>query len=168
MSDAKVEVFAGVLEICKIETERVAGEVREEDRLLQLREGKAHPLWLIGHLANSTDLLGLSWALGIGPMLPEDYRKRFSPDFAGGLPVTIQAEDYPSWEEALDAYRRVFDRFLEGVRNVRDEDLDEKPRAPVPVGFEKLFSSVGACLRIMVMHDNYHRGQLGMLSKLRV
>jgi hypothetical protein len=166
MSKAKVELFQEMLEISKKETLKTAGKVPEGKRFTQTCDGKAHPLWLLGHLANTIDVVGTVWAFGGERALPKNYGLKFAPDFAGGIPITTDPEDYPAWEEIVGHYEVAFDRFLDHCRTIEDSDLPQEGRGRIPEEMKKHFSSIGVILRIMVMHESHHRGQMSMLAKI--
>ena len=51
MSDVRAAVYAGELERCIRATVKLAEEIAADKRFVQARPGKAHPVWLLGHLA---------------------------------------------------------------------------------------------------------------------
>jgi hypothetical protein len=166
MSNPMVEVYRQQLKLCRNETLRVAGEVKPEQRLVQLREGKAHPMWLVGHLTSTINSVTLQWMLGKGSLVPKGYGRTFAPDFAGGTPITNKPEDYPEWDEVVALYSRVMDAAIEGIASIPDEDLDLPLKGAMPEGLRSFFSTNGKTLAIMASHDSYHRGQIGLLSHL--
>ena len=166
MNQATVLAYHQLLEMCKAQTLKTCQEVKPEFHLHQLKEGKGHPLWLLRHLANNLDVVGNFWTYGEGPVLAKKYGMKFAPDFAGGDPITNNPDDYPSWETLMEDYASIFDSFLERVKKTSDEELQEAPRGPVPEGMSDFFSSIGNDLRIMVLHDTHHRGQISMIAKL--
>lgn len=165
MSKAKVELFQEMLEISKKETLKTAGKIPIGRRFSQTCDGKAHPLWLLGHLANTIDVVGTVWGFGGERTLPKQYGLRFAPDFAGGIPITANPEDYPGWDEIAGLYEKAFDRFLEHCGTISDADLPQEGRGRIPEEMKVHFSSIGTILRIMVMHESHHRGQMSMLAK---
>lgn len=166
MSNPKVDVYRGQLAFCRGETVRVAEGVSPEKRLAQLREGKAHPMWLVGHLTNTVNTVVIQWMLGNGTMVSKGFGHTFAPDFAGGAPITNQPGDYPEWDEVLDLYKRIMDSAIESLSVLRDTELDLPLKGNVPEGLRSFFSSNGRTLSIMASHDSYHRGQIGLLSHL--
>ncbi|HRK36618.1 MAG TPA: DinB family protein, partial [Candidatus Hydrogenedentes bacterium] len=97
----QLELLASQLKSCMDQTLHIASGVPESARCTQLKPGKAHPLWLIGHLANTINLLLLHWTLQVEGVVPKEYRKKFAPDFGGGDPVTPDPADYPAWDEVV-------------------------------------------------------------------
>jgi len=166
MSSAKVELLQEQLTSCRDETLRVAGSVSEPDRFRQLKEGKAHPAWLVGHLTSTVNTVVLRWMLAQRVELPKGFGRQFAPDFAGGLPITNNPADYPAWDDLLPLYESVMTAAINGIGNLSDADLPNPLQGEVPEQLRNFFSSNGKSLCIMVSHDSYHRGQIGMLSKL--
>ena len=75
--------------------------VTDDKRYRQLKEGKSHPLWLIGHIANTNNLLINMWCLEGESVIPKDLIKKFSPDFSGGTPPSPDGSCYPSCDEVV-------------------------------------------------------------------
>lgn len=166
MSNPKIELFSELLETCITETAKVAGGVREQDRLLQLKDGKAHPLWLVGHLTNTLNTIVLQWVLGAESALPRAYGRTFAPDFAKGAPITKNPADYPGWDEVLEYHQKIGAQCVEGIKTLQDADLSQPLKGPVPDSRRDSFKTNQIALTRMINHDNYHRGQIGLLSKL--
>ncbi len=166
MSNSHVALYRQQLGMCHSETSRVAGTVPENVRYRQLAEGKAHPLWLVGHLTNTINTVVIRWMLEDDQIIPKGFGRRFAPDFAGGNPITSNAADYPAWNEVVDLYDRSMKAAIDGLEKLTDDDLPQPLRGDVREQMRDFFSSNGKTLNIMVLHDSYHRGQIGMLSKL--
>jgi len=166
MAEPKIEVLAEQLEKAQKETLHVAEGVPEGARLKQLQEGKATPLWLIGHLANTINSVVLRWMLDTDHVLTKEQTKLFGPDFAGGTPPATDAAIYPPWEEVVGRYDSAMRRAVQGVRDMRDDDLPRPLKGNVPDAMRQFFSSNQVTLYQMVQHDAYHRGQISLLSKL--
>ena len=166
MSTPQIELIQQQLTMCQADTLRVAGSVSEADRFKPLKEGKAHPAWLIGHLANTIETVVNRWMLLEEGRLPKGFGRKFAPDFAGGLPITPNPADYPAWDEVVDLYAQLMTAAIEGIEKFSDTDLPEPLPGELPEPMRGFFSSIGKTLNIMVLHDSYHRGQIGMLSKL--
>ena len=161
-----VELLAEQLAFCREQTLKTASGVPESSRLVQLRPGKGHPLWLLGHLANTANVIVIQWTLNAESITTKEFRKKFAPDFGGGDPVTPNAADYPSWNEVVAAYEKAFDAAVEGVKKLTDADLPNPLPGRIPDPLRQHFSSIGTTLNIMVLHDSYHRGQIGLISAL--
>ncbi len=166
MSQEAVLGFHQLLEMCKKSTLRNCEGVKPEDRFRQLKEGKAHPLWLLGHLANTIDVVGNLWTYNQPPVVAKKYKFKFAPDFAGGDPITAEPDNYPPWEELLEDYSTAFDSFLEKVKQTQDQELPEDPRGPVREDKKDFFNSIGKNIQVMILHDTHHSGQVSMISKL--
>lgn len=164
--DSKIELLVEQLSFCREQTLKTASGVPDASRLRQLRPGKAHPLWLLGHLANTANVVMIQWALQHESITPKGFGKKFAPDFGGGDPVTDNASDYPAWDEVVGVYEKAFETALENVRKLSDAALPKPLPGRIPEPLRQHFSSVGKTLNIMVLHDSYHRGQIGLLAAL--
>lgn len=166
MSQEIVQGYSQLLEMCKNQTIKTCEGVRPEDRFYQIREGKAHPLWLLGHLSNTIDVVGNLWTYNQPPVVAKKYKFKFAPDFAGGDPIVTDPESYPTWEDLVEDYRTAFDAFLKNVRGTQDAELPEDPRGPVREDRKDFFNSIGKNIQVMILHDTHHRGQISLISKL--
>lgn len=166
MSRAKVETLCELLDSCRSTTLEFAGKVPERARLRQIEPGKAHPLWLIGHLAGSANAVGLRWVLGSESILEPEFGVAFAPDFMKGKPITSNAAEYPSWEEVLGIYDRVMKTLIEAVSRLSDEDLPGPPRGKMPERLLPYFSTIGKGVARLSLHDSHHRGQMSLIANL--
>ena len=166
MSNVRVSLLADLVEGARKHTLEITASVPESHRLKQLQEGKATPLWCVGHLANTVNAIVLVYTLEEASLMSKEQSVLFSPDFIGGKVPTGNADDYPSWDEVIELYNTVFDKALVGIRNLDDGVLDKPLPGNVPEDFRSFFSSIGTTLGIMINHDAYHRGQIGMIAKL--
>lgn len=164
--DSKVELLLEQLAFCREQTLKTASGVPEASHLVQLRPGKGHALWLLGHLANTADVVMIQWALNGASVTDKSFRKKFAPDFGGGDPVTPDAADYPTWDEVVGVYNKAFDAALEAVKKLSDADLPNPLPGRIPDPLRQHFTNIGTTLNIMVLHDSYHRGQIGLLAAL--
>lgn len=165
MARSKIEVYEKLLKTTFAETAKAAENVPAEKRMRQPTEGKAHPLWLLGHLAFATDTILNGVLLGGEMSLPEPYRKMFAPDIIGGAPVTSDASAYPAWNDVVAQYGRVTAKALELMQSAQDADLAGGMKGRKPQGFEDFFKSFEGVLNTMLLHDAYHRGQMNLLAK---
>lgn len=165
MSQAKVQALAASLQYTVNETAKAAAKVPEAARLKQLAEGKAHPLWLVGHLAQALDNIFIVWTLGGEHAIPKHYAKKFAPGIMGGETITGDAENYPAWDEVLEHYKTLGAQAAAMIGQLQDEELDGDPKA-MPEQARSFFGNLGGTLTSMIAHDSYHRGQLGMLVAL--
>lgn len=166
MSQILVETLASILEKTMQSTLREASLVREQDRFLQLKAGKGHPAWFLGHLASSCDLVGTHWVVGLPAQFDESFRKKFAPDFLQGDPITPRPEDYPDWAEITAAYERAMRRFIDSVKGLTDEELPGPPRGDLPERLRERIPSLQIGATMMVLHDSHHRGQLAMIGHM--
>lgn len=166
MSRAKVEVYQGLVKAAVDSTVAAAEKVAEGDRLRQTGEGKAHPLWLLGHLTQTLSLFAVEWISCGDSFLPKGYGKAFMAAFAGGVPITGNADDYPAWDEVLENYKKVGEKAVAALDGLQDSELPEPLKGPCPDEFRKTFDSNEKTLTIAVVHDAHHRGQIALLANL--
>ena len=166
MSNPKIELYVEMLRKAHADTLRAAAAVPETHRLVQLAPGKATPLWLVGHLANTMNTVVLRWTIQSDSLLDRGVAKLFSPGFAGGTPSTDDAAIYPAWDEAAALYDQIMARAVAGIGTLDDNVLDQPLPGRVPDPLRQFFSTVGVTLSQMVAHDAYHRGQLAMIGAL--
>jgi len=164
MSDARAAVYASELERCISTTVKLAESIDADKRYVQAREGKAHPAWLLGHLASSLDNNVGVWVLNGDRMLPKGWGRPFAPDFAGGNPITENTDEYPIWGDILGVYKKIGAACVEGVRALTTEELDGDLHGNVPDQFRAIFGNVEATISTMIRHDSHHRGQMAMLA----
>lgn len=166
MSKDRIEMLAASYEGTMKATLEAAGKLPAEKRMKQLQDGKAHPLWLMGHLAFAFDVITNTIALGGTPVLPGNYFQKFAPDFVGGEAVTGNADDYPAWDEVVANYEKAGRAVIAKLRELEDADLSGGPKGSPPPGNEDFFKVLGVMLGGMPLHDSYHRGQMNMVAAL--
>lgn len=162
----KAEVYADIYQSCINATTRVAGEVPEDKRLTQAADGKAHPLWLVGHLAMSMDMLVGNWVLGADLGIPPEWGQIFGPTEFGGRAITANAADYPSWDDVVSTYKKSGDKAVAAIRALSDDQIDGEALGGMPDQFRKQFGNCEASLRSFAAHDSHHRGQITLLAAL--
>lgn len=160
------ETIADLLAFGHEQTLKTAERVPDEKRLVQPRDGKAHPLWLVGHLANTANVVMLQWTLNGDSITPKGFGKKFAPDFGGGDPIVSDPAQYPSWDEVIRIYAEAMNKAIDGIRTLDDAVLPDPLPGRIPDPLRSFFSSVGRTLQLMVNHDAYHRGQIGLLAAL--
>ncbi|GMV99551.1 MAG: hypothetical protein AMXMBFR84_06900 [Candidatus Hydrogenedentota bacterium] len=165
MGNTQVALLRTMLDMSTLETVQVAESVPENARFLQIRQGKAHPAWLLGHLANTLNVVVLQWVLEKESVTPKGFNRRFAPDFAGGLPITGEAGDYPAWSEILDTYNGVRTQVMGSMLDLQDEELPNPLKGRVPDPLRSFFDTNISTLMRMIRHDSYHRGQMALLGK---
>lgn len=167
MPNTKIQLYIEMLEGARKHTLQVADSVPENKRFKQLQEGKATPAWLIGHLANTLNVFVTMFILEEESLLTKEQGHVFAPDFAGGKTPTENPDEYPAWDEIIALYNGVYDHALKGLAALDDGILPKPMASQMPERLRDYFSSVEATLRILISHDAYHRGQIGLLAKLR-
>ena len=68
MNNSRTELYAELYEAAIKATVKAAEKVPEDKRTRQAQNEKAHPLWLLGHLAFSFDTVVNVWALNGEPV----------------------------------------------------------------------------------------------------
>jgi hypothetical protein len=167
MSQNTIEFIAGLIDRCRDLTLQTAGKVPDTHRFRQLQEGKAHPLWLVGHLAGATNAVALHWVLGAPSVLDKSFGKMFAPDFMQGDPITTNPANYLAWDEVVATYERVMRHYTETLRTFNDEDLAGPPKGQLPDPLKAYFPTLGMGVGMMVGHDSHHRGQIAMIANLK-
>ncbi|MEI7656540.1 MAG: DinB family protein [Phycisphaerae bacterium] len=115
-----------------------------------------HLLWTLGHLASSA-----SWTHGMitgaSPIVPEGYHALFG---MGSKPIG-DAALYPSFDEVRQAYEATFQRIVDAVARLDDQDLLTPPEQESG-GFitDKLDA-----LNKLAWHEGWHLGQLSDLRR---
>lgn len=166
MDNTRVTVLIELIRQARAQTLKMVASVPETHRFKQLQEGKATPLWLLGHISRSMDRVLLEWMLEQPHELSEAQRQLFAPSMVGGTPPTTNPEDYPAWDEVVKLYETVTARAIEGLPVLTDADLDKPLPGDLPPNYRELFPTIGAALQRIVNHDAYHRGQMGLLARL--
>ncbi|MFP6583602.1 MAG: DinB family protein [Candidatus Hydrogenedentota bacterium] len=141
-----------------------ADAVTEDKRYRQLKEGKSHPLWLLGHIANTNNLLVNMWCLEGTPMFPKDFIPKFSPDFADGIDPTPDPGFYPSWDETVALFKAIGESCVEGIAKLTDDELNGPLRGGAPDAMKERFGNVDQTIRGMALHCEYHRGQIAIIN----
>ncbi|GEM_PF-5297705 len=132
-------------------------------RFYQLAPNKATPLWLVGHVANTMNFIGLMVGLGESSRFPREWAPSFTPETFGGKPITTQPGDYPPWEEVARLYDEVCAAFAEAVAALDEASLQAEPKGRVPDPLKGRLTSAQDAIFINIQHDAHHRGQLALL-----
>ncbi|MDZ4861383.1 MAG: DinB family protein [Candidatus Hydrogenedentes bacterium] len=164
MSRSKMEVYDVLFQSAFVATSNAAENVAPDSRMRQPKGEKAHPLWLVGHLAFANDSILCGILFGGKRVAPREFTKLFGPHFIGAEPVTADPAKYPPWDEVVAVYKNVSENSLALLAQQSDVDLQGGAKGKVPVGTESMFETYIGTLNMMLLHDSYHRGQLGMLS----
>jgi hypothetical protein len=125
-------------------------------------------MWLVGHLTNTLNTVILQWTLGQESQLTREFGKKFAPDFANGDPITANAADYPAWDEVIGLYGKIGAFVGDQIKTLQDTDLPLPLKGSIPEARRDFFKTNQIALGRMIGHDAYHRGQIGLLSKINV
>ena len=114
-----------------------------------------HPVWIMGHLANST------WGLVsmiTGETNPCEHWDKL---FQGGTNPSNDPSIYPSYSNILDEFSKAHRHMLDVLNGLSDDDLN----SPVPNVSDEFkefpnFRCNGSLLLFIGMHNMSHRGQL--------
>ena len=166
MSSPQAQQLADMFEQSVQQAIGSAESVAEDKRYKQLKDGKAHALWFMGHIANTNSLIILRWCCEATPTMPKEYIRKFSPDFGGGEAPTADPSNYPSWDETIDLFRQTGEACVEGIRKLSDEELAGNVRGGAPEAMVERFGSVSKTIGSMIMHSDYHRGQMNLINAL--
>lgn len=166
MGSVRAEILAGMMEAATDATIKVAEEIPEGKRMAQIKDGKSHPLWLLGHVANTTSGAVIGLVLGQKPVCPKEYRSLFAPAFLGGEAIRSDAEHYPSWDEVMENYKKTAAAAIEGIKGLSDEDLAGPAKGPVPDQLKDMFAVTEKSIISFVLHDAHHKGQMATLAGL--
>ncbi len=166
MSSARTELFSESYKKAVDATVKVAEAVAADKQFKQAAEGKAHPLWLLGHLTMTMDMLVNHWMLGLDMSMPPEWGQTFGPKEFGGIPITTNAADYPEWDTILDTYKKAGARAAEKIASLSDEDLTKHALGRMPDQFKEMFGVLNDSIPGDAVHDAYHRGQMALLANL--
>ena len=166
MDNTQISLLVDLFQSGRDHTLQLVDGMPVTHRNKQLAPGKATPTWLLGHLTRTLDRLVIEWTLLEQPVLTEEVGIRFAPEHAGGIAPSANGSDYPDWDTLRDAYVAASDRVIAGLGTFNDGDLEKEIPGTMPDEYRVRFPTIGSVVRLLSMHDSYHRGQLGMLSKL--
>ncbi len=79
---------------------------------------------------------------------------------------TSDPSNYPTWDETLDIFRKTSEACVAGIRNLSDEELDGPIRGGAPEAMIQQLGSVSKTIGSMIMHSEYHRGQMNLINAL--
>ncbi len=164
MSEPVAQTLSAVLTAEFGQTSGVIKKCPENRRYHNVGEGKATPLWLAGHLANTTNFLGSMIGLGQASDMPKEWNAIFSPSQFGGTPITTNPADYPSWDEVVEAYTRVMGNYAKAVGQLKDADIPGACKGTVPPPLAAMLPNLQASIIINIVHDGHHRGQMALLA----
>ncbi len=166
MSVSRSNLYGDLWEQMVNTTVKSASGVSEGKRMKVAQPGKAHPLWLVGHLANTNNLLVHIWCCEKQSLLPKGFNKIFAPEAFGGAPIVTDPAAYPTWDEVLGHYQTVGQACGAGIRALSDAEFEGKLRGGAPDNMNERFGPVEKCIQSMLMHEAHHRGQMALLASL--
>jgi len=157
------EFAVGALENARWMTTQVIDGLTDEEMMFQPKPGLNHPLWLLGHIAESENGVILSFCKGEN-LLPKGWHETFG---IGSKPVA-DATAYPSRDEILGHMAKTHAAALDYVRSLSADDLDRRPPGidRLPERAQALFATIGRCIFGHVTHESSHAGQITMLRRL--
>ncbi len=123
--------------------------------------GRNHGIWILGHLIESEDELGVY--LGKADWMFPDYADMF-----GQGSVLLPADKYPSAAVLREQWRAVLDRNHLLLQALSDAEWDEphtQIHSGVPVD-KDFFRTKGRCIAIWNIHQAHHNGQLSILAAM--
>lgn len=111
-----------------------------------------HPAWIMGHLAQSCEMIG--GEIGLQPWLPSVWAEKFAP---GSKPVSV-VEAYPDKATLLS----VLDDAEQRLRRVLTAMTEADLARPLPdERYRDVLPTIGhAVLHILAAHTAVHLGQL--------
>ncbi len=133
----------------------LAEDMRDAAMTFPTARGGNHPTWVVGHAAHASAGL-LSMITGEPNPLA-----RFDATLGGSSEPTADADDYPSFDDAMSMWEREHRRRLEALDTFGPSRLDEPPAA-VPESLRSVpdFQTVGRIFLFIALHEMSHRGQL--------
>lgn len=164
MAEPVAQTLSTLLNVQLDQTSKAIKACPENRRFHQIAEGKATPLWLAGHLANTTNFLGAMIGLGQESDIPKDWGAIFSPSQFGGKPITTTPGDYPAWDEVVEAYTRVMGNYAKAVADLKDAEIPGDCKGTVPDPLKSMIPNLQSSIIVNIVHDGHHRGQLALLA----
>lgn len=131
----------------------LSADLEEADMGVAPFAGANPPVWILGHLAISTDFAG--GLLGLEPVCPEEWRKPFAP---GNLPTALPSP-CPGKGQLLQAIENGHGRVSEAAPHASAEAMN----TPHDIAFFKptVLATVGDVLaHVMTTHIAFHLAQL--------
>jgi hypothetical protein len=135
-------------------TKHLLADVHTEQTAKQPAEAVNHPLWIVGHLATTSDIVAGHYLLGLSRQLPESWEALFGPQ---STPVDDFGQ-YPPMNDLLTALHGAHAAVDQAARELKAEALAD----PTPFDrFRDRFPTLGHSLtHVLVGHENLHLGQL--------
>jgi hypothetical protein len=156
------EMLAEQLDRTREWTLKLIADVRGDDWTFQPAAGLAHPLWLVGHLTCSQDLLVIVRCLNRPSTLDSAFKNHFP---ISGPVKSAREHDYPPVDAVLAIMGDMHARTLDAIRGMSDALLAEPAFAgdgSIHPHYRDKRGAVGHCTR----HEAFHAGQLAMIRRL--
>lgn len=134
------------------------GDLTPRQAVFQLPPSKTHIVWLVGHLAWSTDSF-VGPMLGRETTLPPAYRELFR----FGTEPSADSNAYPALAELVEALQRVSEEAASHLESLDDSVLDQPVPEDSPA--KDMFATIGAMLDMTAFHAGYHTGQIVLLRR---
>jgi hypothetical protein len=131
----------------------VAADLAESDMRVAPFEGANPPIWILGHLAVSTDYAGR--LLGLEIACPKRWHAMFGP---GSKPAEL-AGDLPSKGDLLASIEKGYQRVCEAAATANAEALD-KPHSVELLKSTNLKTVGDVLAHLMCTHASFHTAQL--------
>jgi hypothetical protein len=142
-----------MVNVNKLVAGNILPDITEEESLVRIDRIPNHIRWQVGHMVYSNGFALTQ--LGDGDM---DWRK-YGKIFGGGSVIAGDPSVYPSIAELMKTLIGFYDRELELLEKLSDNDLNKdvgEEGKPMPAW--KRFS-------FMCMHDFYHCGQIVQIRR---
>lgn len=131
-------------------------DITEEESLVRGQDGLLHIRWLTGHVLSTTNMM-----LGALACPPIDFPPSYKQLFDRGSALTDDPTAYPPLATLRSQLYDLYDRIIDVLPNVSDDDLDEP--LPKEAGFDALRINAASFL---CMHAFYHCGQIAMIRRI--
>tara|TARA_Y100001968_G_C19453200_1_gene770192 strand:+ start:4376 stop:4876 length:501 start_codon:yes stop_codon:yes gene_type:complete len=119
---------------------------------------KLNPIiWEIGHLAVSQNWLVLYLGFGTQERIP------WAKEFALGSVPAAKKEDYPSYLEIWETFKRVHNKSIDYVNSLSDDKLALAPKKEIPFIKE---NNLKHLFMHSIRHEGIHAGHLSWHCKL--
>ncbi|MEX0866685.1 MAG: DinB family protein [Pirellulales bacterium] len=129
---------------------------RPEEWTHQVHPRANHPLWIMGHLAQTDNFLVSLVAPEKALPLPQ-----YQECFGMGSQPTDDLAAYPPVAEVQQTFRERRAAMLELLESITEEDL----AAPLPAGTPDFLSDKGSAFEMAVWHEGMHSGQLSVARR---
>jgi uncharacterized damage-inducible protein DinB len=128
-------------------------DMREHAMVFPTRNGGAHTLWVLGHLAYIETLVVRTFMLGEANPLAA-WENVFD-----GEDVSADAHVFPPFDDVLAKCRETRAATIALANSLTEDGLD-RTCIQAPKGFEDTFGTYRLCLQYAADHWYMHRGQL--------